>query len=164
MSTYILLLLLLFIAGVVVYTYSNKKNESASIEDTPITPKKDKEFKVNPPSSPSKPIDEHKKTEPTPKADEPAIPKTKKDEPKVEPPKMPSIPIEKKKKPNAESPSEITPVEKPKTKSIAEFYTLSDWMYQSTLFNILKRINFFRDYLKFKLLKKQNLLIGSFAN
>ncbi len=116
MSTYILLLLLLFIAGVVVYTYSNKKNESASIEDTPITPKKDKEFKVNPPSSPSKPIDEHKKTEPTSKADEPAIPKTKKDEPKVEPPKMPSIPIEKKKKPNAESPSEITPVEKPKTK------------------------------------------------
>lgn len=35
---------------------------------------------------------------------------------------------------------------------VAEFYTLSDWMYQSTLFNILKRINYFKNYLPFKLL------------
>ena len=35
--------------------------------------------------------------------------------------------------------------------SVAEFYTLSDWMYQSTLFNILRRINYFKQYLPFKL-------------
>ena len=33
----------------------------------------------------------------------------------------------------------------------AEFYTPSDWMYQSTLFNILRRINYFKQYLPFKL-------------
>jgi len=35
---------------------------------------------------------------------------------------------------------------------VAEFYTLSDWMYQSTLFNIIKRINYFKNYVPFKLL------------
>ncbi len=35
---------------------------------------------------------------------------------------------------------------------VAEFYTLSDWMYQSTLFNILKRINYFKNYVTIKLL------------
>ena len=34
---------------------------------------------------------------------------------------------------------------------VAEFYTLSDWMYQSTLFNIMRRINYFKQYLPFKL-------------
>ena len=38
-----------------------------------------------------------------------------------------------------------------KGKSVGEFFTLSDWMYQSTLFNILKRINFFKNYLPFKI-------------
>ena len=33
----------------------------------------------------------------------------------------------------------------------AEFYTLSEWMYQSTLFNILRKINYFKQYLSFKL-------------
>jgi dynein heavy chain, axonemal len=34
---------------------------------------------------------------------------------------------------------------------VAEFYTLSDWMYQSTLFNILKRVNYYKKYLPFKI-------------
>jgi len=34
---------------------------------------------------------------------------------------------------------------------VAEFYTLSDWMYQSTLFNIMRKINYFKQYLPFKL-------------
>ena len=34
---------------------------------------------------------------------------------------------------------------------VAEFYSLSDWMYQSTLFNILKRVNYYRKYLPFKI-------------
>ena len=39
-----------------------------------------------------------------------------------------------------------------KAKTIAEFYTLSDWMYQSTLFDILTRINYFKDYRSFKVM------------
>ena len=38
-----------------------------------------------------------------------------------------------------------------KLEQVAEFYTLSDWMYQSILFNIMRRINYFRQYLPFKL-------------
>jgi len=34
---------------------------------------------------------------------------------------------------------------------VAEFYLLSDWMYQSTLFNILKRVNYYKNYLPFKI-------------
>jgi len=34
---------------------------------------------------------------------------------------------------------------------VAEYYSLSDWMYQSTLFNILKRINYYKNYLPFKI-------------
>jgi len=37
------------------------------------------------------------------------------------------------------------------TNKVAEFYSLSDWMYQSTLFNILKRINYYKNYLPFKI-------------
>ena len=38
-------------------------------------------------------------------------------------------------------------------KNVAEFYTLADWMYQSTLFNILKRINYYKKFLPYKILK-----------
>jgi endonuclease G, mitochondrial len=121
MSTYILLLLLLSIAGVVVYTYSNKKNESTSNEGSPIVPKtKQAESKVNSPSKPSKPLEEHKKTESTPKAEEPVIPKTKQNETKVDTPKIPTIPIDNSNKSKMENPSEITPVEKPKTKKTTD--------------------------------------------
>jgi dynein heavy chain len=36
-------------------------------------------------------------------------------------------------------------------KQVAEFYTLSDWMYQSTLFKVLRKINYFKNYLPFKI-------------
>lgn len=59
------------------------------------------------------------------------------------------------------TPSGITHVYKPKfsdenlkrdvIKSVGEFFTLSDWMYQSTLFNILMKIKYFKDYLPFKI-------------
>jgi len=35
--------------------------------------------------------------------------------------------------------------------NVTEFYSFSVWMYQSTLFNILRRINYFKQYLPFKL-------------
>ena len=36
-------------------------------------------------------------------------------------------------------------------KQVAEFYTLSDWMYQSTQFKVLRKINYYKNYLPFKL-------------